>query len=238
MTFEVIPAIDLIDGRVVRLIKGDRDQATYYPEEPTEVAQRFALAGSQWLHVVNLDGAFEMADSANQRALSQIAASPAATQFGGGLRSLADMRAAFEAGADRLVLGTLALEEPEVLTAAIEQFGRDRLAVAVDVRAGALQARGWTEGINLDLNDYLARLSEQSVQWIIYTDAERDGTGQGLAINTAADIQRRFTYQVIVSGGVGSLDDIQRARRAGLAGVIIGKALHDGRFTIEEALAC
>lgn len=238
MTFQVIPAIDLMGGRVVRLTKGDREQATFYPEEPATVAERFAQAGGQWLHVVNLDGAFDMADRANQQAVRRITSGQLSVQFGGGLRSLAAMRAAFEAGAQRLVLGTLALEQPATLAAAVDEFGPDRIAVAVDVRAGALQSHGWTEAANLKLADFLSRLSDYSVRWIIYTDAERDGTGQGLAMEAAADIQETYPFQVIVSGGVGSLADIRLARQAKLAGVIVGKALHDGRFRLEEALAC
>lgn len=238
MSFLVIPAMDLMGGAIVRLTRGDRNQITYYPESPSRMATAFENAGSRWLHLVNLDGAFDQGDKANRDVLRQLAGGSAQIQFGGGLRSLAAMRAALETGADRLVLGTLALEKPQLLGEAVEEFGEQAIAVAVDVRGQALQSHGWTEAAELDLQSFLSRLQSQSIKWLIYTDAERDGTGQGLAVQAAAEIQETFDINVIVSGGVGSLADVGEARQAGLQGVIIGKALYEGRFTIEEALKC
>lgn len=238
MSFELIPAIDLMDGQVVRLVQGDPDQATFYPDPPEQVAAQFARAGCRWIHVVNLDGAFDLADNANQQALAGITDQGASIQFGGGLRSQAAMRIALERGVDRLIIGTLALKEGDRFGELVRIFEPGRLAVAVDVRGGQLQVHGWTDGVDLALDDYLARLAHQQVKWIIYTDADRDGTGAGLAIKAAQRIQQAFDFNVIISGGVGALQDIRDARAAGLAGVIVGKALHDGVFTIEEALAC
>lgn len=238
MTFQVIPAIDLIDGQVVRLTQGERDRATYYPDPPAKVAARFIQAGSRWLHIVNLDGAFDQDDNTNQTALVEIAAQPASIQFGGGLRSLAAMRAALARGVDRMVVGTLALKDQSSFEAALAEFGPGRLAVAIDVRDNRLQTHGWTADAPLELEEFLTQLAGQGIEWIIYTDADRDGTGAGLAVKAARRIQAEFDFKVIVSGGVGSLDDIRAARRAELAGVIVGKALHDEVFTIEEALTC
>lgn len=238
MNFHVIPAIDLIGGRVVRLLQGERDRATTYSALPGQAARAFEQAGSQWLHVVNLDGAFDQGDSANQQALQEIVSGDVQVQFGGGLRSLEAMRAAFQTGVDRVVLGTIALKDPASLEQSLAEFGSHMVAVAVDLRAGRLQSHGWTEDVRMQLDQYLERLSSQGVEWIIYTDADRDGTGRGLAIDAARRAQAETGINTIVSGGVGGLEDIRAARRAGLAGVIVGKALHDGVFTIEEALVC
>lgn len=238
MTFQVIPAIDLMGGRVVRLVQGRRNRATEYSETPAEAALRFKEAGSSWLHVVNLDGAFDQADQSNKEALRGIVASGASVQFGGGLRSLESMRAAIKIGVQRLVLGTVALADQAILSKALASFGRDHVAIAIDLRGGMLQSHGWTEDVELQLDQYLDRLQSQGVQWVIYTDADRDGTGRGLAISSAQRIQADSGFRTIVSGGVGELKDISAAREAGLAGVIVGKALHDGVFTLEEALSC
>ncbi|MFP3855089.1 MAG: HisA/HisF-related TIM barrel protein [Anaerolineales bacterium] len=238
MTFQVIPAIDLMGGRIVRLVQGRRDQATEYSETPAEAALRFKAAGASWLHVVNLDGAFDRADQANRDALRDITGSGVSVQFGGGLRNLESMRAAVKIGIQRLVLGTVALADQAILSKALASFGRDHVAVAIDLRGGMLQSHGWTEDVELQLDQYLDRLQLQGVEWVIYTDADRDGTGRGLAVSSAQQIQAETGFRTIVSGGVGKLDDIRAAREAGLAGVIVGKALHDGVFTLEEAMSC
>lgn len=237
--FTVYPAIDLIEGRVVRLTQGDRARRTLYPDPAEGVAARLREAGADWLHVVDLDAAFDRPTPENDEAVSRLLELDGLRiQLGGGLRGLDEIEAALEAGVQRAVVGTVALERPKVLREALERFGRDRLAVAVDAQEGRIKVHGWTVESDLTVQDYTDRLAEDGVETLIYTDTTRDGTGAGLAIEVAAAIQRRTGIDTIVSGGAATLADVRRARQVGLAGTVVGKALHDGRLTPEEVLAC
>ncbi len=242
--FTVYPAIDLRHGKVVRLVQGDPARQTVFSENPAAVAARWAAAGASWLHVVNLDGAFEQPDGLNQAALQAIlqalraARSPVQVQCGGGLRTLADLERAASLGVARLVLGTAAITSPGLVTTAIERYGSARIAAALDIADGKARLRGWQEESQVDPLALALRLVSLGVQTLIYTDVSRDGTAAGLNLATAQMLAQVAGVSIIVSGGVRSLDDVRQVRAAGLSGVIIGRALYDGQIDLAEALAC
>lgn len=237
-TFTIFPAIDLRSGQVVRLQQGDPDRQTVYGRDPGAVARHWMAAGAVWLHVVNLDGAFGEKDQANRRALAEIlraaGESGVRVQFGGGLRSTDDIRAVIEAGVDRIVLGTLVVENPEILQQAIETYGPERVAAGVDARSGLVRIRGWQEGTAVRAVDLAARLQQFGLRWLIFTDVARDGLGSGLNLPATVEIARETGLQVIASGGVKQLKDLEEAREAGLAGAIVGRALYEGDISLEE----
>jgi len=238
--FTIYPAIDLRGGQVVRLQQGDPKRMTVYGEDPPAVAEQWASAGARWIHLVNLDGAFGEAGQANQKAVAAIARALQGTdvrlQFGGGLRSLTDIEQAFAQGVTRVVLGTLALEKPAALLQAIQRFGASRIAVSLDVKEKFVVVRGWQE--NSRINALLAarQMLQSGVQTLIYTDIVRDGMGSGLNLDFARQLLQVGCIELILSGGVQSLADLRAARQLGADGVIIGKALYDGRIDLRQAL--
>jgi phosphoribosylformimino-5-aminoimidazole carboxamide ribotide isomerase len=234
----LLPAVDIKDGRAVRLVQGDFDRQTVYGE-PLEAAQRWVEQGARSLHVVDLDGALQGAP-ANLEHLRRIcAAVDIPVQFGGGLRDTRSVRDALAAGADRVVIGTAAYTDAEFLDEVVASWDH-RVVVAVDVRGGHVSVAGWTKETQGLPADVVRRLQERGVTQFAYTDVDRDGTLEGLdadGVRRIADAVRgRFLY----SGGIGSLDDLRELRSlrlVNLAGVIAGKSLYEGRFTIEEAHA-
>ncbi len=241
-TVELYPAIDISEGRAVRLRSGRFDQQTIYVDDPLEAARGWAAAGARRLHVVDLDGARQ----GEPVALGHIAAIAAEVgvpvQCGGGLRSLDAVAAALDAGAVRVVLGTAAHRDPQLLDAALERHG-EAVAVAVDVRGGRVATAGWMETTELDAQAVVERLQERGVTTVVYTDADRDGTLEGPALEAAAAAASRGDgagAQVIYSGGIGTLADLDALvalDAPALGGVIVGKALYEGRFTVAEAQA-
>ncbi|NLG72871.1 MAG: 1-(5-phosphoribosyl)-5-((5-phosphoribosylamino)methylideneamino)imidazole-4-carboxamide isomerase [Chloroflexi bacterium] len=235
--FTVYTAIDLRGGQVVRLQQGDPGRQTTFSSDPAAVARRWLQAGARWLHVVNLDGAFDQGDAENQRALAAILEQAARygtrVQFGGGLRSLPALHKAFEAGVERAVLGTAAVEQPDLLALALETFGPGRIALGLDARGGMVSVRGWGQTTTVQAGVLARRAAALGLRWAVHTDVARDGMGAGLNVEASLDIARGSGLQVIASGGAGSLEDIQRARRAGLAGVIVGRALYEGAIPLE-----
>lgn len=242
--FTVYPAIDLRQGKVVRLVQGDPSRQTVFSSDPAAVALRWAAAGATWLHVVNLDGALEQADAQNQAALQSLlkalqeAATPTQVQFGGGLRTLADLERVASLGVARLVLGTAAITAPEILTAALERYGSSKIAAALDIADGRLRLRGWREESHLELIPFALWLVEQGVRTLIYTDVSRDGTGAGLNLRKAQLLAQETGASIVVSGGLHSLDEVRRVRLAGLSGVILGRALYQSDIELAEALVC
>lgn len=238
-SFTVYPAIDLMGGRVVRLRQGDPERRTTYAHSAGEFAEELSQAGATWLHVVDLDEAFGRRTSENKRAIARVLELEGLNiQLAGGFRSLEAIASALELGAARLVLGTMAVEQPESLDEAVSHFGAESLAVAVDARDGRLRSHGWTIGSKLTVDDFCRDLVEIGVATVIYTDTERDGTGAGLSLAKAQAIQETTGMAVIVSGGVASTADVTAARQAGLAGAVVGKALHDGRIPMQELFRC
>jgi phosphoribosylformimino-5-aminoimidazole carboxamide ribotide isomerase len=236
----IIPAIDLRAGRCVRLTQGRRDAATVYNGDPVEIAKAFEDDGAQMLHVVDLDGALSENRTANRQTLGAIIrAADIPVQFGGGLRSFADVKAIVELGATRIVIGTLAVESPAEFEKLVAMFRGHRIVVGIDAWGGQVMTRGWEQSNRTTALDLACRVSQAGVERIIYTDIERDGMLTGPNIEQTCLIARQSGLKITASGGVSSLDDLRRLQAVSVSGidsVIIGKALYEGRFTLEEAL--
>jgi phosphoribosylformimino-5-aminoimidazole carboxamide ribotide isomerase len=234
--FTIYPAIDLRQGAVVRLQQGDPERQTLFATDPAETARNWFSAGAPWLHVVNLNGAFGDADALNRKAILAILA--VAEQFGGkiqlggGLRSYADMRSALDTGIQRIVLGTLAVEQPELIADAIAEFGSERIAAGVDAENGRVRVRGWQQATQYSADELVSELISTGLEWLIYTDIARDGVGTGLNIASTRQLAALPGLKVIASGGVRDERDIQQARAASCAGVIVGRALYERQLTI------
>jgi len=242
MTFEVIPAIDLRDGRVVRLKQGDYAQQTTYAADPRELAQRYADAGARWLHLVDLDGA-RSGNLENIAVIQSIAASGMQIQAGGGVRSADDLQRLFDAGVQRVVLGSVAIREPELVTGWLAAHGTERLTIALDTRRiddrWTLPSAGWTESETRTLDELAPWYAARGARHLLCTDIDRDGMLAGFNLELYRHLAQSVPQlDVQASGGVRSLDDIRAARDAGAHGVILGRALLEGRFTVEDALAC
>lgn len=238
----VYPAIDLKDGECVRLMHGRFDQATRYDADPLARLGAFASAGAEWVHVVDLDGA--QAGRAVQHDLVGRLARQGGLkiQAGGGVRATADVEALLDAGVARVVVGSLTVSAPDVVSGWLDRFGAERLTLAIDVRADGdvwrPALKGWTEAAEVDLWTALDHYRQGTVRHLLVTDVGRDGalTGPNQAL-TSAIMARRPDLAVQLSGGVATLNDLAAARRAGCAGAIVGRALYEGRFTLQQALA-
>jgi len=239
-TFTIFPAIDLHQGLVVRLQEGDPQRQTTYSSDPAEIANRWLIAGSGWLHVVNLDGAFDQPDSANRQALDAIIIlakkKSSRVQFGGGLRTLEAVEALLAHGLERAILGTMAVEKPEDISKLVDQWGSERIAVSLDARDGLVQVHGWKSSGGVSALQVAQDLAGAGLQWLIYTDIRRDGLQQGLNLESTLQIALKTGINVIASGGVACEEDILSARSAGLAGVIVGKALYEGKIDLAKML--
>ena len=231
------PAIDLKGGACVRLLRGDMAQATTYAHDPAAQARAFAEAGCEWLHVVDLDGAFA-GRSANAEAVGAIlAAVSVPVQLGGGLRDRAAIEAWLEAGVARVILGTAAVEHPDLVRGAARAHP-GRIAVGLDARGGRVATRGWAEATEHDALDLARRFEDAGIAALIHTDIERDGAMQGPNVAATEAIARAVDVPVIASGGVASLSDLRRLRDTGVVeGAITGRALYDGAVELSEALA-
>lgn len=240
MTFVVYPAIDLREGRVVRLQYGDPARQTTFSDDPAAVARRWVDAGASWIHVVNLDGALDESGLANWRALPEVTAAGARVQFGGGMRTLKDIAQAFSRGVSRVVLGTAALEDPDLLAEAVERFGPEKVAVSIDARDGLVRTHGWQVSASVSAVDLGLQVGALGVRTVVFTDIARDGVLTGVNLDASRDLAQATGLNVIASGGVSSLEEVEQLREAaseGMSGVIIGRALYDGRIDLAEALA-
>ena len=240
MRFTVYPAIDLRAGKVVRLQEGDPERMTAYSDDPAQTARRWLEAGARWLHVVNLDGAFGENQSLNRAALRMIlkttAAVSAKVQFGGGIRSLDAVKEALDLGIRRVILGTVAAEQPEIIGEAIQTFGSEQIAVGLDARDGLVRVRGWKEDSGIPAADLALQLKDLGLRTIIFTDIRRDGLGSGLNIDATRALAKATSLDVIASGGVHTIEDVIAAREAGLAGTVVGRALYEGTIDLGKAL--
>jgi phosphoribosylformimino-5-aminoimidazole carboxamide ribotide isomerase len=236
---QLYPAIDMLGGKAVRLVKGDFDAKKVYDEDPLSAAAGWVGDGARFLHVVDLDGARAGAPE-NIEHLRRIANELGVpVQFGGGLRSLRSVEEAFAAGATRVILGTAAFADPQFLEASIAEWP-GRVLVSVDVRGGKVATAGWTETIAATAQEIIARLWEQGASELLYTNVDRDGMLEGPDIEEVQAIAEAVQGSFIYSGGIGQLSDIEALAALGtpsLAGVIVGKALYERRFTVAEALA-
>lgn len=240
MKFTIYPAIDLRQGRVVRLQYGDPTLETTFGDDPAAAAARWVAAGAEWLHVVNLDGAFDERGVKNWEALPTITALGVPVQFGGGIRSLKDAALALNRGVSRVILGTVAVEDPDVVGDLVDRFGSERVAVSLDARDGLVKTRGWQEATTVRAEDLAMQLAAVGVRTVIYTDISRDGVLSGPNVAATAGLAAATGLEVIASGGVSSLDDICALldhADQGIGGAIIGRALYDGKIDLREAIA-
>ena len=240
MALTVYPAIDLKDGRCVRLRRGDMEQATIYADDPAAQAVAWRDAGFAWLHVVDLDGAFA-GKPVNAAAVTAILrAVDLPVQLGGGIRDMAGIEAWISSGVRRVILGSAAAKNPALVIAACRAFP-GRIAVGIDARDGFVATEGWAETSTLSAAELGARFEDAGVSAIIYTDIGRDGMLSGLNLDRTLDLATKLTTPVIASGGVGSLADLAALKRVAagtrIEGAIVGRALYDGRVTPSDALA-
>lgn len=234
--FIVFPAIDLRGGQVVRLSQGDKERITYYDPRPVAAAERWKEAGATWLHVVNLDGAFGDGGTANAAALPELLGTGLKIQYGGGIRSIAAVRLALQTGVARVVIGTAAVETPELVDRALAEFGAERIVIGLDARDGKVKLRGWTAEAAVDAVDLAQQMRQKGVTTIVFTDIARDGLQTGINIEATCQLAVAAGVDVVASGGVKGLDDVRLAAEAGLAGIIVGRALYEGRIRLEDAL--
>lgn len=236
----IIPAIDLRDGRCVRLKQGRRDQVTHYDGDPVAVAKEFRNQGAQWLHLVDLDGAFAESNSKNRQTLKAIIdVLDIPIQFGGGLRSFANVEHVLKLGVARVVVGTMAIEQPDTLRALLDSFGSDPIAVSIDAKNGKVATRGWEKSEATDAIALAREMANLGVKRIVYTDVGRDGMLEGPNIDMTQTIARESGVSITASGGISSLADIQRLMRVeqtGVDSVIVGRALYENRFTLADAI--
>ena len=234
------PAIDLRRGRCVRLEQGAPDRETEYDTDPFRVAADFVRQGAEWIHVVDLDAAF--GEGTNRELIAELArATPARIQTGGGLRSEADIDEVLGGPVSRIVIGTAAIENPDLVREAIERWGPSRVAVGIDARGRTPAVRGWQESSGTDIFEVATGLVDAGVETFIYTDISRDGMFSGPNLEMSIELGKRTGSRIIVSGGVGSTEDIEAVRVAGaegngIAGVIVGKAIYEGRIVVEDAI--
>ncbi|HZH28842.1 MAG TPA: 1-(5-phosphoribosyl)-5-[(5-phosphoribosylamino)methylideneamino]imidazole-4-carboxamide isomerase [Azospirillaceae bacterium] len=233
------PAIDLKDGACVRLLRGDMGQATVFNTDPAEQARTFQAQGFRWLHLVDLNGAFEGRPVNGDAVARILAAVDLPAQLGGGIRDLATIEAWLDRGVRRVILGTVALRDPDLVREACRRFP-GRVAVGIDARNGRVAVEGWAETSDVTALDLALRFEDAGVAAIIYTDIDRDGALGGVNVEATAELASRLTTPVIASGGVASLDDLRALKAVedtGVAGVISGRALYDGRIDPKAALA-
>lgn len=236
----IYPAIDLRKGRCVRLQQGDAHAETVFADDPVEAALRWTAEGAEWLHVVNLDGALGESGADNLAALGRIlAATDRSVQFGGGIRRLEDVTWLISLGVRRVILGTVAVREPQVVREALARYGPERISVSIDARDGYVTTHGWADTSQVRAETLARQMRELGILRVIHTDVRRDGMLSGVNVEAAASLARNSGLRVIASGGVASLDDIRALvahETDGIEGVITGMALYRGTIRLPEAL--
>jgi len=234
----LFPAIDLKDGACVRLFKGDMDKATVYNADPADQARAFEKAGFKWLHLVDLNGAIKGKPINEQAVASILAAIKLPVQLGGGIRDIATIQRWIDAGITRVILGTVALNDPELVKTACKQFP-GKIVVGIDAREGYVAVEGWAKTSRVKALDLALRFEDCGVAAIVFTDIDRDGVMTGVNLESTVDLAFALTTPIIASGGVSSLADLEEIKRhegSGIEGVISGRALYDGRINVGAAL--
>ncbi|MFD2542424.1 1-(5-phosphoribosyl)-5-[(5-phosphoribosylamino)methylideneamino]imidazole-4-carboxamide isomerase [Lacinutrix gracilariae] len=230
----IIPAIDIIDGKCVRLTKGDYDTKKIYNENPLEVAKEFEANGIQYLHLVDLDGA-KSKHIVNHKILESIASKTnLKVDFGGGLKSDDDLRIAFESGANQITGGSIAANNPEVFLKWLEKYGPEKIILGADCNNRKIATNGWLEASNLDVVDFIKDYETKGVQYVICTDIAKDGMLQGTSNDLYKEIVSESKVKLIASGGVASVKDIELVKDLGCEGAILGKAIYEGNISLKE----
>lgn len=232
---QIIPAIDIIDGKCVRLTQGDYDQKTIYHESPLEVAKEFEEAGLQRLHLVDLDGAKAGAVQ-NWKVLETIAKKTfLQIDFGGGIKTEADLQKVFDAGASFATIGSLAVKNPEIFSNWLQKYGPEKFLLGADVKGEMIAVSGWLETSEELVYDFIQQYLDKGIQQLFCTDISKDGKLEGPSINLYKEIIRKFpSLYFIASGGVANVDDLYQLKEIGCKGVIVGKAIYEGRLTLQE----
>jgi phosphoribosylformimino-5-aminoimidazole carboxamide ribotide isomerase len=233
--FEVVPAVDVQDGEVVQLVQGERGTETGYGD-PVEAARRWVDAGARTLHLVDLDGAFD-GERANAAAIEAVVdAVDVPVQLGGGIRTVEDARGLLDGGVDRVILGTAAVDDPEIV-AEISETHPESVVVSLDAKGGEVVVEGWTQGTGLDPAEAAGRYADLGAAGILFTDVDVEGQLEGVNVEAVEAVVDAVSIPVIASGGVATLDDVRSLHDAGAAAVVVGTALYEGRFTLREAAA-
>ncbi len=234
---KLFPAIDLYEGKAVRLFKGDYAQMTVYSSDPVSVAMDFKAKGAECIHLVDLEGARDGSTPNFETVCAVKNASGLFCEIGGGIRGMDTVRRYLDAGIDRVILGTAAVSDPEFLDAAVAAYG-DRIAVGVDIKDGFVAIKGWTESSGLEAFAFCRQLQQKGVSCLICTDISRDGAMRGTNRELYARLQKELSLNITASGGVSTLDDVIALARLGMYGAIIGKAYYTGAIDLAEAVRC
>lgn len=230
----IIPAIDIIDGKCVRLSKGDYETKKIYNENPVEVAKEFEDFGIQYLHLVDLDGA-KAKKIINQKVIENIAKKTnLIIDFGGGIRSEEDLQKAFDSGAKKVTLGSVAVVNPELCLAWLEKFGAEKLILGADCLDRKIKTSGWLENSETDVVDFIKEYQKKGFREVVCTDISKDGMLQGPSTALYQEIIENSTIELVASGGISNIEDVQKMKKIGCAGTIIGKAIYEGRISLEQ----
>ncbi len=230
----IIPAIDIIDGKCVRLSKGDYNSMKVYNENPLEVAKAFEDSGIQYLHLVDLDGA-KSKHIVNYKILETIASKTGLKiDFGGGLKSDNDLRIAFESGARQITSGSIAASNPELFLYWLESYGSDKIILGADYLNRKIATQGWKKNSEIDVLDFIQNYEQKGIKYAICTDIDKDGMLQGASIELYAEIIANSEINLIASGGVSSIEDLELLKKMGCEGAIVGKAIYEGKITLKE----
>ena len=234
---KLFPAIDIKDKNAVRLSQGDFNQQTIYHTNPLEVAQKFQAAGSEWLHMVDLDGAKDGVSKNVGITREIISQTDLKVQLGGGIRTMEHVKDWINAGLDRVIIGSAAVGNLDFVAELVNAYG-EKICIGVDAKNGKVATHGWLTDSGVDSFDFCHQLEKIGVQTVVYTDIAKDGMMQGPNFEAYEKLTKETTLQIIASGGVSNLKDLERLSEIGVYGAILGKSLYEGAFTLEEAIAC
>ena len=230
----IIPAIDIIDGKCVRLSKGDYDTKKIYKENPLEVAKEFEDFGIKYLHLVDLDGA-KAKNIVNQKVLESIAKNTnLQIDFGGGIKSENDVALAFNSGAKQITVGSIAVQNPEFCYGLIDKFGSEKIILGADCLDRKIKTSGWLEDSNLDVVDFIKKYQEKGIKNVVCTDISKDGMLQGPSNELYKEILEKTDIQLIASGGISNIEDLKKMKEIGCFGTILGKAIYEGKISLVE----
>ncbi|MGD1318011.1 1-(5-phosphoribosyl)-5-[(5-phosphoribosylamino)methylideneamino]imidazole-4-carboxamide isomerase [Chryseobacterium sp. 2R14A] len=231
---KIIPAIDIIDGKCVRLSKGDYETKKIYNENPVEVAKEFESFGIRFLHLVDLDGA-KSKHIVNQKVLENIAKETSLQiDFGGGLKTLQDIEIAFNSGAKQITIGSIAVQNPEFCFALIEKYGSEKIILGADCENRKIKTSGWLEESNQDVIDFIIQYQEKEIRNVICTDISKDGMLEGPSTDLYQKILSQTSVQLVASGGISGIEDVYKMKEIGCNGTIIGKAIYEGRISLKQ----